>query len=377
MKSITIFALHLGYGGIEKCIANLANDLVDKYNINIISVYKLYEEPAFSLDKRINIRYLINDKPNRNDFLYYLKHFRLISTLKEGIKSIKILYYKKRKTIDAIDSCDSDIIISTRVYLNKLVGLYKNDGVYTIGWEHNYNIDNKKDIKVFTNSVKNLDRVVMVNKTLQEYYIKHFKENNISTIVDYIPNYISDVSKTRTKLNNKNLIAVGRLESCKGFLDLIDVYKLVNFKLDNTSLIIVGDGREKKALVEKIVSNRLSKYVKITGYMPQNDINDLYDKSAIYVMTSLTESFGLVLIEAMSHGLPVVAFSSAQGARSIVKNDYNGYLIDNRNEFEMADIICDLLNDKEKLKTLSDNAHKTSLEYTSKEVIKKWLNILK
>ena len=58
MKKVTILSLHLGYGGAERCITNLANSLVDKYNVEILSVYKLYDKPAFNIDKRVNVRYL-------------------------------------------------------------------------------------------------------------------------------------------------------------------------------------------------------------------------------------------------------------------------------------------------------------------------------
>ena len=55
MKKVTILSLHLGYGGAERCITNLANSLVDKYNVEILSVYKLYDKPAFNIDKRVNV----------------------------------------------------------------------------------------------------------------------------------------------------------------------------------------------------------------------------------------------------------------------------------------------------------------------------------
>ena len=61
MKKITILTLHLGYGGIERCISNLANTLVNDYEINIISTYKLYNQPGFKIDKKVKIDYLIND----------------------------------------------------------------------------------------------------------------------------------------------------------------------------------------------------------------------------------------------------------------------------------------------------------------------------
>ena len=74
MKKVAILALHLGYGGIEKSITALANLLCDKYKVEIICSYKLYDEPVFSLDERVKVKYLIKDlKPNRKEFKTALK----------------------------------------------------------------------------------------------------------------------------------------------------------------------------------------------------------------------------------------------------------------------------------------------------------------
>ncbi len=376
MKKVTILSLHLGYGGAERCITNLANSLVDKYNVEILSVYKLYDKPAFYLDKRVNVRYLTSVLPNRDDIRYDLKHFKVFSLVKDLFYALKVLNLKKKKTIDAIDACDSDIIISSKVYFNKLLGEYKNKGVRAIGWEHNYNNHTKKEIKEFIRSCKYLDDVVMVNSELQAFYQKEFSKLGLRCQVRYIPNYIDDVSKTTTKYDNKNLIAVGRLEKVKGFADLIKVYKLVNLKTQGTSLTLVGDGKEKDSLFETIVKNDLSGKVKMPGYLFQEDIDKLYDKSCLYIMTSHSESFGLVMLEAMSHGLPVVAFSSAEGARDLIQDGYNGYLINNRNEFEMADKIIELLNNPDKLKKMGTNAYTSAKKYTKEAVIKTWEQLL-
>lgn len=376
MKKVTILSLHLGYGGAERCITNLANSLVDKYNVEILSVYKLYDKPAFYLDKRVNVRYLTSVLPNRDDIRYDLKHFKIFGLVKDLFYALKVLNLKKKKTIDAIDACDSDIIISSKVYFNKLLGEYKNDGVRAIGWEHNYNNHTKKEIKEFIRSCKYLDDVVMVNSELQAFYQKEFSKLGLKCGVRYIPNYIDDVSKTTTKYDNKNLIAVGRLEKVKGFADLIKVYKLVNLKTQGTSLTLVGDGKEKDSLFETIVKNDLSGKVKMPGYLFQEDIDKLYDKSCLYIMTSHSESFGLVMLEAMSHGLPVVAFSSAEGARDLIQDGYNGYLINNRNEFEMADKIIELLNNPDKLKKMGTNAYTSAKKYTKEVVIKTWEQLL-
>ena len=93
-------------------------------------------------------------------------------------------------------------------------------------------------------------------------------------------------------------------------------------------------------------------------------------------MTSLTESFGLVLIEAMSYGLPCVAFDSASGACELI-NDKNGILVEGRDRYEMARNIITLLNTKKKREKLGEVGRKTCEQYLSKNVKNDWLDILK
>ena len=95
MKKITILCLHLGYGGIEVAISNLANMLIDNYDIEIVSNYNIYGKPFYKLDDRIKIEYLYNGGPNKKEFKSALKKLNIFKVIKEGFKSIKILYLKK------------------------------------------------------------------------------------------------------------------------------------------------------------------------------------------------------------------------------------------------------------------------------------------
>lgn len=376
MKNITILALHLGYGGAERCICSLANSLVNNYNVEILSIYKLYDEPAFKLDSRVHVRYLTNVVPNRNDFKYALKHLNIFKLVKETFKAIKILRIKRKSLIDAIDSCNSNIIISTREYTNKYLGEYKNAGVYTIAWEHNHPHGNKEFLKKVVKSCKKIDTLVTVSPSIEKIYQEAFKKENISCQVTCIPNFIEELPNNSSSLENKNIIAVGRLEPEKGFLDLINVFKLIEFKDGDTYLNIVGDGSQKNKIFKSIVDNNLSRKTRIHGFLSPDKLAQLYNSSSLLLMTSYTESFGLVILEAMAHGLPVIAFSSAEGARDLIENNYNGYLIKNRNEFLMADAATKLLNNPKELKRLSNNAKKKALSYTKEEIMKKWSKLI-
>ena len=376
MKKITILALHLGYGGIEKCIAALANSLADTYKVEILAIYKLYEEPAFYIDPRVHIRYLSKVVPNKNDFKYALKRVNIFKIIKEAIKALNILRIKRKVLIDAIDVCDSDIIISTRDYTNKYLGEYRNAGVRAIGWEHNHPHGDEIIMKKVRNSCKHLDELVVVSKELKHIYSEDFKKNDIKCQVEYIPNFLETLPKKVNKLDNKNIISVGRLEPEKGFLDLVSVFKLMELKDGEVYLNLVGDGSQKDKIFKNIVDNNNSRKVSMHGYLDFEELNKLYEESSLYLMTSYTESFGLVLIEAMSHGIPVIAFSCAEGARELINNGVNGYLIKNRNEHEMTDKALKLLNNPEKLKKMGENARATAMKYSKDEVKKMWIKLL-
>ena len=77
MKKISILSLHLGYGGIEKSVANLANLLIKDYEVEIISTYKLDQSPAFEIDPKVKVTYLIEKyKPNREEWKRSIKKLK-------------------------------------------------------------------------------------------------------------------------------------------------------------------------------------------------------------------------------------------------------------------------------------------------------------
>ena len=374
MKKITILALHLGYGGIESCIRNVANLLCDKYNIEILSIYKLYDNEVEKLDDRVKVTYLTDLKPNRKEFKDNLKRIKLISAFKEGIKSLKILKIKKEVMINAIKNLDSDIIISTRIFLNNLLSEYGKG--YLIGWEHNHHHGNKKYQEELLKSCRNLNKLVLVSESLKEDYEELFKENNSNCECVCIPNFIESSDNSKGDLDNNNLISVGRLSKEKGYSDLIDVFKLINDKNDNVHLNIIGDGDQKELLQNKINKLKLQDKITLHGYQNHEYINQMYNLSSIYLMTSFTESFGLVLIEAMNKGIVPIACDSAEGAKDIIKHNENGFLIYERNKEDMANQVLELLDNRDILKDLSKECIKTSKLYNADNNKKYWIKLL-
>jgi N-acetylglucosaminyldiphosphoundecaprenol N-acetyl-beta-D-mannosaminyltransferase len=370
MKKITILALHLGYGGIERFIVNLANSLCNDYEVEIVSTYKLDDKPAFNINDNIRIKYLINDlKPNKKELFQALKHFRLIKTIKEIIKSCKILRLKKKLMVKYIKKCDSDIFISTRDIHNKWLGKYGSKKSLKIATEHNYHNNNKKYIAKIVKSVKKIDYFVLVSKELKDFY-----QSKVDCPCFYIPNSIDKLNK-KSNLTEKTLITIGRLEKIKGYSDLIDIFNLVHKKCPDWNLKIVGDGKEFQTLKDKIKYKNLEKNIFLCGYKSASEINKLLTQSSIYLMTSFSESFGLVLIEAMASGVPVVSFTNS-GSKEIVSNNWDGYLIDNRNKEKFAKKVIELINNENRRIIMGNNSYKKASNYLADNIKQEWVKLI-
>lgn len=372
-KKIVILALHLGAGGAEKAICNLANILCEENDVTIIATYKLNNLPAFEINPSVKIEYLLpNLKPNRKELKSAIKNAKLFTLAKVFFKSLKILYLRKKTMVEKIKKLDCDIIISTRILHNNWVSKYAKNGIIKIAEEHNSHNNNKKYIKKLVKSLKNIDYLMPTSKNLSEFY-----EGKIgNTKVKFIPNYIERKTDKTSNLDNKTIISVGRLEPVKGFDDLIDVFKIFQEKNSDWNLKIIGSGSQKEALQNKINSLNLQKKVLLLGELNTEKVEVEYINSSIYVMTSHSESLGLVLIEAASAGLPLFAFDSCDGPKEIIQSGENGYLIPNRDKKQMAEKIAKTIENKPEMQRLSNNAKKILEKYSKEKVQKEWSEFL-
>jgi len=371
MKKVTILALHLGYGGIETAISDLANMLIENYEVEIVSTYKIYPEPVNAIDEKVKIKYLTNLKPNKKELLKAIRSFNIKNILKEGIKSFKILKLKKYAMINYIQNSKSDVIISTRDIHNKWLGKYGNKNTLKIGWEHNHHHGDKRYIKKIIRSVENLDYFILVSHDLENFY-----KDKVRPKCVYIPNIVT-LGDTVSNLDKFNIVSIGRLSKEKAFLDLIDIFYEINKKYPNWKLNIIGDGTEYSKIKSKISEYNLNKSVIMHGFLNKKEIEKILVNSSIYVMTSFTESFGIVLLEAMSYKVPCVAYSSAEGAREIITDNVSGYLIPNRDTSLMIEKISLLIENYDIRCKLGANALKNAGNYTSDKVKDKWINIIK
>lgn len=374
MKKITFLVLHLGYGGIETATINTANSLCDKYDIEIMSFYNLDNNQANKLNSKIKIKYLYNGNPNKEEFLKSLHNHKIFNTLKEGIKAGQILLKKRFKVIEYIKNCNSNYIVSTRCEFSTLLSKYGNNNTVKIAQEHRYHNNDKKYINRVKNKYNNIDYLFALTKCLYNDY-KEFLKNNKHTKVELVPNMLYEIPKYNSKLDKKNIITISRLDYGKKNDDIIKSFSKI--KESNWKLYIIGDGKEFNNLKKLINDLNLKNKVILTGYKNKEEINKYMLDSSLFLMASITEGLPMVLLEAMSYGIPCIAYDVPSGVNDIIEDGRNGYIIKNRNELEYIKRIEEVINDSKLRNKLGTNAKEKAKEFSKEKIVKIWENILK
>lgn len=214
-----------------------------------------------------------------------------------------------------------------------------------------------------------------ISENTMDYYSKHLPKqlrNNITLVHNAIPfeRYYSTIKREKTTSPIK-LISVGSLIERKNHELLLQalVY-LKNLNID-FRLEILGEGDCRKLLEKSIIKKGLEGNVFLRGNVV--NVEDYLQKSDIYLHSAKYEPFGLVIIEAMAAGLPVISLNG-KGNKDIVLDDFNGYLINDENPKLFADKIVYLLNNQNLYSKLSINAINFAKKFDIKDCVNKIIN---
>jgi len=178
---------------------------------------------------------------------------------------------------------------------------------------------------------------------------------------------------TLEPVNNKKkvILYVGRLEPVKGVRYLVEAVRiLIDKGLRNIKVLIVGDGSEKRYLEELVEKLGLEDYIVFVGRVPHDKIPEYMASADLFVLPSLSEGFGIVVLEAMAMGLPIIA-SRVGGLPWIIKDGDNGFLVEPRNPHEIAEKITFLLFNDDLRTYISRRNIEKAREYSWENIIKK------
>ncbi|MBU2938623.1 glycosyltransferase [Lacinutrix sp. C3R15] len=304
-KNISLFVASISYGGTERVVARLCNELIKYYNVTLVLMYNNIDLP---IHKEVKIICLSTKQEHYdNSSLFKLKTF-LISTykypkiVKQHKIDVSISFLIKQNTINGITKMFQPklkTIISERCFPSKTYGKF---GEQLVRYFYN------KNTNLFSNSV----------------HINHDLQNNFNVKIPkhvvYNPIYTRKEKPDFLEYNNAKqpfkIVAVGRLNPVKNQKSLIKSIALIN---ETVSLNIYGIGSLEKELKALATTLNLNKIVTFKGNSDTIDHEIL--KHHCLVLTSLSEGFPNVILEAMSLGVPVIATNCKSGPLELLNDN--------------------------------------------------------
>ena len=337
MKILYVYECLTIYGGVERILVDKMNYLVNNYNekVSLLTYNQGCHEMPFQIDDRVEYIDL-------GIMTYQSYRYRGLHRLWDKYKRLTLLRYKLK---DYIDNLKPDIIITTTIgpinHLLKTKGnarlIIESHGGYDYIMDlPNNSLKNRWKYRLQKHRIMKADSVVSLTEGDANLW------RTIHNHVVVIPNFIHfNVKGIYSSLENKQVIYVGRFFYQKAIPDLVEIWKLVNKRHPDWSLELYGKG-----VYEDFLKDVINPYdYNIKCHPPTSDIYKHYIESSIFIIASYYESFSLVIGEAMSCGLPVVAFNCPFGPGEQIVNGENGFLVENRDILIFADRVCQLIED--------------------------------
>jgi glycosyltransferase involved in cell wall biosynthesis len=348
-------------GGIEKVTVTLASALNKHHKTNLISLYKTNPETAFGIVS-LSVKYLVNhietsmyNRPYKGILGYFFDLFYIIK------KSFLLRAELQKRDTVVIVTCDIKMTL-----LAWLSSCFTNRKIIAI--EHfEYDVAHPLLKKIRKILYKKIAGVVTLTNEDSEKYLWLPKDK-----LRVIPNIVRIKLPVTEVIKQNDIIAVGRLTDQKGFDLLIKAWNIIGKQHADWTLKIFGDGEDKLKL-ENLIKEYSIQNISLQPFT--KNIDDIYQQSKLFVLSSRYEGLGMVLIEALAHQLPCISFDCPAGPKTIIQNGYNGVLVPTGNVKKLAEAINELIINKSLRDKYSGNALKSINSFTEESVTERW-NVL-
>ena len=181
------------------------------------------------------------------------------------------------------------------------------------------------------------------------------------------------MSSAKSSLSSHKFISCGRLVPQKGFDNLIEIMRLFNAHNKDYSLDIYGSGPLKDHLQSKVDEYKLNDFIKI--YPENNNIQNIYPKYDVFLNSSLYEGFGLVTLEALECGLPVIAFDIPAN-RFLVQDKVTGRIVPSFDNEQYAKTLLYMVVNRETLKEYQLNIPQSIEKFDISNVKDEWIKLI-
>lgn len=357
-------------GGVERVLTSKVNYFAEMYGYDITVI--------LTEGKNKQLFYKLSDKVQIINLDLNFEELWSCSFLRKIFIYLKKQRHYKNKLSSELMRIRPDITISL---LRREINFIKRipDGSKKIGELHvnraNYrnfevneanfikNIFAKLWMKNLVRHLRELDKFVVLTEEDKCHW------NELLNVVA-IPNPLPFQMDKLSPLTSKRIVAVGRYVYQKGFDLLLQAWSIVEKHRADWDLAIYGQGDREP--YEKQIDDLKIDRKRCHLYGPTNDIRREYLNSSIFAFSSRFEGFGMVLVEAMSCGLPVVSFDCPCGPKDIVTNGVDGFLVPNGNVGQFAEQLLRLMEHPEEMSYFSKKAHERSKYFYMDNISLRW-----
>ena len=360
-------------GGVERVLTLKANYFAEHfgYDVTIILTEGKGKSPFYPLSDRIKVVNLDIGFEQLWNCSFLKKIFVYLKKQRQ---------YKKALTAELMKLCPDITVSLLRREINFLIGI--KDGSKKIGELHvnrlnyrNFEANDTNFIKQLfaklwmfslVKQLKRLDRFVVLT---EEDMLAWPELQNVSVI----PDPLSFVPTAQSSLSVKRVIAVGRYVYQKGFDLLLQAWAKIERQCPDWMLVVYGDGD--RAPYEQMMRNLGIDTSRCLLNGPTTDIQREYVNSSLFVFTSRFEGFGMVLVEAMACGLPVVSFACPCGPKDIVRDGEDGFLVENGNIDELVQQLMKLMVDHRLRTAFARHAQQNAQRFNIEQTALRWKSV--
>ena len=345
-------------GGIQQTTCYGINSLLEKskeYNITTISLYHKNIRSFFNLNASVVKYALFNDE---------------INTKKQ------FLQIKKRLLI-IMERLNPDIIVVQGTALANYLSKYMWTKCKIIICEHgHYNMGRKFGLHWFgkKKALQYANAIVTLTELDAKNYRMHNKKNIVIKSI-YNPCVFQNGYHSEYNLDSRVIVSCGTLDKIKRFDHVVATAEIIFSRHSDWRWYIYGDGPEKNTLQKMIKTKHLEKNVFLKGY--ETNKNIIYEDKAFFVLTSSFEGFGMVLVEAMQHYLPVISYDVKYGPKEIIEDGMNGFLVESGNIKLLSSAVERMIQDTKIRQIMSKNAFESLNRFDTEQITEQWIALFK
>ena len=365
-RKVRILLLHAyGLGGTVRTSFNLAEGLAANHEVELISLIRGREAPFFPFPHGAEVSVVDDQRRKRlldrvpsllihpEDYAYPYASLRTDLALLRRLRAIR-----------------GGVLITTRPAFNLLAARLAGPGVVTVGQEHmNFHSHRPRLADDIARRYGGLDALTVLTAADARDYA------GAAPRVERIPNAVPRLDGGLPPLDAKVVVAAGRLETQKGFDLLIRAWERVADEHPDWQLRIYGSGPRRDELRGMILDRGLYDRVLLMGRT--RHMGDALARASLFVLSSRFEGFGMVIIEAMSKGLPVVSFDCPRGPGEILRHGRDGILVSAGDVEGLADGLLELIEDVPKRRRYGAAALENARSYAVGSIAARWEELLR